>query len=266
MRTHKAIEDSYCLRDAEHQDGTNKYTFKYNFQWRNIIQEHLTISVRSVKLWLAPRHLYINDLMVHTGSQSNPNSPTSFNATITGPTSELNNLLAGMYDAVGYKVYYNPANRRLIFDCADNNYFPLTSLVSNTENLSFDNLTRDNPVSVPISDLKFTYSEDFKVITSSETNFSILHVDANNNPTAFCFENVWDRENVHISASFVDLGYHNFLGVSNEQFIPPKEYPISFTDQKFSIELYDSTDKPVEIPALDNKDTLLIELILNSYT
>ena len=241
--THKAIEDSYCLRDAEHEPGTNKYTFKYNFQWRNIIQEHLTVSVRSVKLWLAPRHLYVNGLEVHTNDGTNP---TSFNTTITGSMSEFNDKLANMSDSLGYKVYYNPTNQKLIFDCADNNYFNYT-----------------NP-----SDIAAVLSDDFKVITG-ETNFSnveVLHTNSNDYIDAFCFNDVWDRENVHISASFVDLGYHNFLGVSNEQFIPPKEYPISFTDQKFTIELYDSTEKPVEIPSLDNKDTLLLELILDSYT
>ena len=244
--THKAIEDSYCLRDAEHIDGSNKYTFKYNFQWRNIIQEHLTVSVRSIKLWLAPRHLWVSGLKVHTDDDTNP---TGFNTTITGSMSEFNDKLANMSDSVGYKVFYNPTNRRLIFDCADGNYFDY-----------------DDPINIDAS-----MSEDLKVITG-ETNFHGVQVLYPNPFTSgshiqtFCFNDVWDRENVHISASFVDLGYHNFLGVSNEQFIPPKEYPISFTDQKFTIELFDSNGQPVEIPSLDNKDTLLIELILNSYT
>lgn len=241
--THKAIEDSYCLRDAEHTTGTNKYTFKYNMQWRNIIHEHLTVSVRSVKLWLAPRHLWVSGLSVHT---SEGTAATGFNATITGSMSEFNDKLAGMSNSLGYKVYYNPSNRRLVFDCADGNYFNYTDA----------------------EDIAAEMSNDMKVITGHDnfTGITILHSDTNDYIDSFCFNNVWDRENVHISSSFVDLGYHNFLGVSNEQFIPPKEYPISFTDQKFTIELYDSTEKPVEIPSLDNKDTLLIELILNSYT
>ena len=263
IRTHKSIEDSYCLRDAEHQDGTNKYTFRYNFQWRNIIHEHLTVSVRSVKLWLAPRHLWVEGLKVHTSSGTDS---TGFNTTITGSMSEFNDKLANMVSGVGYRVYYNPTNRRLVFDCATGNYFPLTDLISNSESVSLNGITEANPVNVPISDLKFTYSNDLKVITSAKSTFSILNANSNHQPTTFCFNDVWDRENVHISASFVDLGYHNFLGVSNEQFIPPKEYPISFTDQIFAIELFDSTEKPVEIPSLDNKDTLLLELILNSYS
>ena len=241
--THKAIEDSYCLRDAEHIDGTNKYTFKYNFQWRNIIQEHLTVSVRSVKLWLAPRHLWVNDLEVHT---SDGTTSTNFNTTITGSMSEFNDKLASLGSSLGYNVYYNPSNRRLVFDCSDNNYFNYTDTMLITAIMS----------------------EDLKVITG-ETNFHHVEVlcrDESDHITCFGFEKVWNREDVHVRASFIDLGYQNFLGVSNEQFIPPKEYPISFTDQKFTIELYDSIDRPVELPVLDNKDTLLIELILNSYS
>ena len=159
---------------------------------------------------------------------------------ITGSMAEFNKQLAGKLE--GYRVYYNPTNRRMVFSCDINNYF--------------------------VFDSSITMSHDLQVITGNDSISSaeILETDNDNHITAFCFENIWDRENVHIRASFVDLGYQRFLGVSNEQFIPPKEYPISYTDQKFSIELYDSSDNPVELPIGDSKDTLLIELILNSYT
>ena len=235
----KVIEDSYCLKDAEHIAGTNKYAFKFNVQWRNIIHEHLTVSVRGIKLWLAPRHLWVDGLKVHYGDE-NKTISTNFSAMITGSMAEFNQQLAGKLE--GYRVYYNPTNRRLVFSCDIGNYFDIDS--------------------------SFVMSHDLRTITGEEdiTNATILETDANQHITAFCFENVWDRQNVHIRASFVDLGYQNFLGVSNEQFIPPKEFPISFTDSTFWIRLYDSTENEVEIPPLDNKDTLMIELILNSYT
>ena len=240
--SHKTIEDSYCLKDAEHEPGTNKYTFTWNFQWRNIIQEHLTVSVRSVKLWLAPRHLWMDNLIIHSGSSD---TYKSFDVAITGSMLEFNDKVASQTN--GWKVYYNPTNKRLVFDCDDGNYFPSNELLSSNTSMM---------------------SEDLKVITgqSSTQNVQILNTDDNDHIINFCFPNVWDRREVHIRASFVDLGYQRFLGVSNEQFIPPKEYPISYTDQKFSIELYDSSDNPVELPIGDSKDTLLIELILNSYT
>lgn len=240
--THKAIEDSYCLRDAEHEPGTNKYSFKYNAIWRNIIHEHLTVSVRSVKLWLAPRFLFMRRLKVHTSSGT---AEKGFTLTITGSMTEFNDRMVDMMGSEGYNIYYNFTNQRLVFDCAEGNYFDYT-----------------DPASI-----NARMSDDLKAITGKEdwSKIVVVHKDANNHPTNFYFENVWDRQNVHISASFVDLGYNKFLGVSNEQYIPPKEYPISYTDKKFTIELFDSNDKPVEIP-LDNKDTLLLELILNSYS
>ena len=180
---------------------------------------------------------------VHT---SDGTEPSGFTATVTGSMSEFNDKLANMFREIGYQVYYNPTNRRLVFDCADGNYFDYT-----------------DPAAI-----QSRMSDDLKVITGQQDfcNVVVHSRDSNDHITCFYFENVWDRENVHVSASFVDLGYHKFLGVSNERFEPPKEYPINFTDKKFTIELFDSLDQPVEIPALDNKDTLLLELILNSYT
>ena len=84
----KVIEDSYCLKDAEHIEGTNKYTFKFNVQWRNIIHEHLTVSVRGIKLWLAPRHLWVDGLKVHYGDE-NKTISTNFPAMVTGSMAEL---------------------------------------------------------------------------------------------------------------------------------------------------------------------------------
>ena len=247
MSIRKTIEDSYCIKDAEHIPGSNQYTFKWNIQWRNIIHEHLTVSVRGIKLWLTPRHLWVDGLKVHYGTENKTES-TYFTAMISGSMAEFNHQILGKTD--GYSVYYNPTNRRLVFSCDIGNYFDLDS--------------------------SFTMSHDLQVITGKSgyaempnypTNMiHVLEEDSNHNISIFCFDNVWDRQNVHIRASFVDLGYQNFLGVSNEQFIPPKEYPISMTDTKFWIQLYDSTETPIEIPPLDNKDTLMIELILNSYT
>ena len=238
MTSRKVIEDSYCLTQAEHISGTNKYTFKFNKQWRNIIHEHLTVSVRGIKLWLAPRHIWVDGLKVHYGNE-NQTIATSFTVMITGSMAEFNQQLAGKLE--GYRVYYNPTNRRLVFSCDIGNYF--------------------------VFDSSIIMSHDLQVITGKDniSSAEVLETDNDNNITAFCFENIWDRENVHIRASFVDLGYQNFLGVSNEQFIPPKEFPISFTDSTFWIQLFDSTEKEIEIPPLDNKDTLMIELILNSY-
>ena len=235
----KTIEDSYCLKDAEHVKGTNRYTFTYNFQWRNIIQEHLTISIRSVKLWRLPRNLWVDNLAIHDISK-NEDTTTSFDISITGPMTEFNNKMASKTE--GYRVYYSPKLRRIMFECDPNHYF------------------------VPLDPPNATeFSPDFKAITGL-TNFydnNVYEVDGNDNVLCFGFDNIWNREDVHVRASFVDLGYKNFLGVSNEQFIPPKEWAISYTDKKFSIELFDLLDREIELPE-DECGGLVIEAILKS--
>ena len=248
----KTIEDSYCLKDAEHTPGTNKYIFKYNFQWRNIIHEHLTISIRSIKLWKRPRDLWVDNLVVHD-VENNIDTTTSFAVSITGTLTEFNNKVAEQVKDEHYKVYYNPLTNRIVFDCDEGYYFKYLSLSE-----------VDPPLNPPaiITDM----SEDFKAITGKTNLWNDMTVyasDVNDNPKCFGFENIWNREDVHVRASFVDLGYKNFLGVSNEQFIPPKEYPISYTDHKFSIELFDSLDRPIELPT-DELGGLVIEAIMNS--
>lgn len=235
----KTIEDSYCLKDAEHTPGTNRYTFTYNHQWRNIIQEHLTISIRSIKLWTQPRNLWIDNLAIHN-TNNNTDTATSFEISITGSMTEFNNKMAGKTE--GYKVYYNPKEKRIVFDCDSKHYFV---------SLNIPNASQ--------------FSDDFKAITGTNTfyDYTPYQYDENNNLLCFGFDNVWDREDVHVRASFVDLGYKNFLGVSNELFVPPKEYPISYTDKKFTIELFDSLDSPIELPE-DERGGLVIEAILKS--
>lgn len=235
----KTIEDSYCLKDAEHVKGTNRYTFTYNFQWRNIIHEHLTISIRSVKLWRLPRNLWIDNLAIHNISE-NTDTATSFDISITGPMTEFNNKMASKTE--GYRVYYSPTLRRILFECDSNHYF----------------VSLDPPYATE-------FSPDFKAITGLD-NFSdhtIYQKDGSDNVICFGFDNIWNREDVHVRASFVDLGYKNFLGVSNEQFIPTKEWAISYTDKKFTIELFDSLERPIELPE-DECGGLVIEAILKS--
>ena len=137
-----------------------------------------------------------------------------------------------------YNIYYNPSTRRLVFE------------ITTTDNFYF------------VYDPDITQSEDFKAITGkSFVDGQKFYKDGR--LIRIEFDNVWNRENIYIKSSFVDLAYDNFLGVSNDSFIPPKTYPIVFGDQKFWIKLYDSQGNPIELP-VDQKDNLIIEAIMNS--
>ena len=201
----------------------------------------MLVNIRSVKLWKQPRNLWVDNLVVHD-TDKNEDITTSFDISIIGPMTEFNNKM--MNKTEGYRVYYNPKENRIVFDCKSGYYFKTI---------------------IPYA---ASYSEDFKSITGTTNFYDYTYTnensfDENQNLVCFWYDNVWNREDVHVRASFVDLGYKNFLGVSNEQFIPPKEYPISYTDKKFTIELFDSVDRPIELPA-DECGGLVIEAIMKS--
>ena len=44
------IEDVIKFSDAEHEEGTNRYWFKFPPAWRNISNQDLILGVRSIKL------------------------------------------------------------------------------------------------------------------------------------------------------------------------------------------------------------------------
>ena len=45
------IEEAYSIVKSQHKPNTNRYTFSYNHQWRNILTP-LEIGIRSIKILL----------------------------------------------------------------------------------------------------------------------------------------------------------------------------------------------------------------------
>ena len=75
------------------------------------------------------------------------------------------------------------------------------------------------------------------------------------------FPNIWDRDNLYVLSSLTDMSYNRYLGYTNNDFHPPKQYTIHNTDTTFWIELYDKTNSiPVELPP---RSVLVIEMTLS---
>ena len=240
----KTIEEAYSIAAAEHEIGTNKYTFRFNHAWRNK-QVPLKIGIRKIHLNFSPRILYVDGLSVSNGTNTYNINPEVM---ISGSMTQANKAflddikLHQDYDSTMpkgiYDIYYNPSTRKLVFE------------ITTTASYYF------------VIDSNVSVSEDFKVITG-KNNFTDgeLRYDVNTKLKRITFDNVWDRENIYVQASFVDLAYGNYLGVTNDTYYPPKIYPIVFGDQKFWIRLYDSLGNEIEIPN-DDKDNLIIESIM----
>ena len=203
----------------------------------------LKIGIRKIHLNFSPRIFYVEGLSISNGSNTYNISPQVM---ITGSMTEANkafqddirarenyyNMPKGIYI-----IYYNPASRKIVFEIIDTSYYF-------------------------IIDENYTLSDDFKIITGIDriSNNNIFQ-DESNNIIRLEFPNVWDRENIYVQASFVDLAYGNYLGVTNDTYYPPKIYPIVYGDNKFWIKLYDSLGNEIEVPN-DGKDNLIVESIM----
>ena len=283
-RAFNSIEDAYSTSNAEHEKGTNRYIFTFNDIWRNIYEEKLSIAIRSIRMFLRPRTIWLDGLLLaDTSGESTQYYKISPVVSISGPMLEGNRLFyedlklhheinsnIGLAD---YEIRYNPANNKLVFSI----------LNKSTKYFIFDYDSEEQQVIVsPSYDLQImthmtdsTFWTDLALMSRGVsgaidkfeegvyTDTFEYTLDESNHLTEFVFKNVFNRENLLIHSSLVDLSFDNFLGVTNEQFIPPKTYPITYTNKKFWIELYDSLNEPVELPE-DGADTIIIECIHNS--
>lgn len=282
-----AQEETYLLSDAEHAAGSSIYKFTFSPHWRSIVNQKLSIGVRSVKLLLSPRTIFVEGLSIKNGSQiagATPDGERQYwnispTVIMTSSWSQLNdelqkdkefkvNLLNDdqkkVFNSSSYAIKYNPADNTLIIavGSTDNHYLVLDS---------------DAVVSSDFKALTDTYSDNLWTdlsscsqgrMTPNTFNQKWSHlvevlVNSNGLIMRILFKKLATRENIKINASFVDLAFHQYLGITNEQFVPPKEYDINYSDNKFWIRLCTLNDHDAEM-APDGKDQLVIEAIMYS--
>ena len=79
------------------------------------------------------------------------------------------------------------------------------------------------------------------------------------------FKNIWNREQLFITSTLSTLAEDKFLTLSNIEHNPLKWYELSGYKPTFSLFLYDSTQKnSVEIPN-DQRDLILVEMLICAY-
>lgn len=249
----------------------------------------LTIGVRSVKLKQSPLHLWINDLSI---AQNNDDVISSYNINpevdMTSSMIELNeefrrckqSLYNSYYTqmiAAGstpqfllddYRIVYRPYDRTLRFEIKSTNpyYFVFDSNDTATDFISSDLMDLVNITNEEFwTDLnKLSRTDDmFENTFNAKYSGYPYSITMNaNGISKIEFTDIWDHREAIVKSSFVDLSYDNYIGTTNETFIPPKEYPIVFSDQKFDIDLFDQLGNEIE---LNSRDSFIIESMMNSY-
>lgn len=286
-----SAEESYTLLDCEHKKGTNKYVFTFSPHWRRTNQKALTIAVRSVKQILSTRAIWFEDIELADGI--NPNINISPDISLSENWCHLNYQLED-FRIKQFDIYKlkNPSSTITFGDwiigydeensmfniMVNRNISPNGRLIVNVKKDSKDQQVKQ--ISQDLLAMCSFEGDDLKLIRDlsdlskgniDKETFDQLH---QNDPIEveveegdlirISLKNIWNRDTLAIHASFVDLSYRQWLGSCNEHFIPPKEYPITFDDQKFWIELFTLDGRPVELPP-DNKDQIIIEAMQNSY-
>lgn len=284
-------EESYILSDSDHMVRSNRYVFNYSEHWRRTNGKALTISIRSVKQILSTRALWFEGLFLSDNSNI---MPISLDISLSKSWVKLNKALND-YRIEQYEIYkqrnpntnFTSGDYVIAYEEAESRFNILVNSYNNPnfhikiEKIEDDKTKENKNVSkdlLAMSGYKSSLSElindliDLSDGKSTIEQFNLKHINdpievelnSNNQIKRISFTNIWNRDILAIHASFVDLSYHQWLGVCNEQFIPPKEYPIVFDDHKFWIELFTLDGRPVELPA-DNKDQIIIEAMMNSY-
>lgn len=271
-------EETYWLSDAQHREGSNRYTFNFSEHWRQVFNKALAIGIRSVKLWLDSRIIYLNGLSI------NNTHDVAWNIS---PSVVMNNNWEDLNDKLAY-------DKKLKYEL----YLTNTSTHTFQESSYTIRATRDKfIIAVTTTDenwlvLDYTEdaaSEDFKLLTgTTDEQFWIdlsaltkstldwvtfnskypdlvdIAFNQNNTVRMITFKRLAPREELIVKASFVDLANHQYLGLTNEHFVPVKVYDICYGDQTFWIELYTRNNVPVELPS-DGRDCLVIEAMMQSF-
>ncbi len=102
----------------------------------------------------------------------------------------------------------------------------------------------------------FNYSEQLGTVTSRSHIFSIRAVHV-----------LGDGDNEYIlAASFASQTKHNYLGLTNTQFNPPKQYMIQSYEHQYWIDVFSSDARTaVELPD-DDSVVIILETQLITYT
>lgn len=233
--------------NAEHEQGTNRYVFKFPEMWRTIANQELIFGVRKIYFNKARRYL---KALIAIGAFGCLYVPATVEMTINQPSDmllvvkALNDTITKCYEETAAKY---PDQRQMVprfYFTLENDEIKLKFKPRKPEETDafqtfytfdqsgdFDTLF-GLPTSIPENELNYS------------RKFVILH------------------DEIEVAASFVKQTESQHLGYSGNKYDPIKYYRIDMTDPYFWIELatVDATSG-IELP-FDDKDSVAIEAVI----
>ena len=280
------IEDVIKFSDAEHEEGTNRYCFKFPPKWRNISNQDLILGVRSITM--------INDV---------PNTQVfgvifsvEYRITTVKETEKKTHELPKTSIDLKFKVTWSDDASTYM-----ENIFHEFTDVFETELKKLE--TKEQKGDTPLLDL--LKGKWLLVYNKADSQWGLLvdGIDIQQDDNDFirvlvetekCSE-LWNSimtysfpffvakwrncmitaftpplfttqliPNAQLSASFCSRSANNYLGSTSSVFNPPKLYPLTGSDTTFWIDLYSSileSRQGIELPS-DFKQDIIIEIQL----
>ena len=288
------IAEHGFVNNYEHVDGTNRYVYKYPLSWKDYFYKNHIVSIRSIEVIPAARTFVIKGLSLKYFDEQkyDISIDTTINTrqTMNDFNKDLKKIVDERYlqikeseqDKVGIYKRLDRNSYAFKYDCKDKTFsiYVAIDIKYHFYLDKFEYYVSDDVIKMfNITDgffEKFTnylaaYGEKKDKLKEEllkckdMQHITILWRDEENmlNPYVITFHNVWDREQLYITSSLVDMAENEYLGVSNYSYNPPKRYAKNNGDTKFNIDLYDMTLNPVELPN-DKQDTIIIEAILST--
>ena len=262
------IEQVIYLNDdkrVEHEQGTNRYYVNYPESWRTVPNQHLILGVRSIRKYESKERLFsltiaikfydskkvlverkeMTYAQIYTNEDLLPENQEKF---INGFLDAWNTFYATLSDKERFVEQKLSKKGNLRYDMQPN--LLLNSELVGVTKISCNVYMRNNTTDIHT----FKWTNPHNPSRSCE-GFSITF-------SPYMFH---DFEKTYLlSASFVSLTNYYYLGFTNTEFMPPKQYEIPSGESRFWIDV-NSPDglTPMELNP-DGRDLVAIELQLST--
>lgn len=221
---------------GEYRNG--KYYFQFPSLWFNSTCNNKSVALRSIDIKQDPPSFKIDEFAIiyETGDKTykrvvlSGNTPYIYQNFSTTSIEEILQTLAGVVnDSIS-----NSADEDIKNNCVCNWYYFSTERKASLHIIRSDDILKRAYLSLKL-DVRYSAKSDFTEIFNTDSTFVLNN---ENNPYTLTFENVWNRKDCFIHASFVNGTSHNFLGKSGEFYMKPsKMYAYNGNSTEFFFEI-----------------------------
>ena len=276
------IEDVIKFSDAEHEEGTNRYWFKFPPAWRNISNQDLILGVRSINLindvpntqtfsvsFTVTYHITVDHKSYSFLDQS---IDTQFKVTWSDDASvymenifhsfteafetELEKIESELHKGITPLLSLLKGKWVLVYNNDESNWALMVPSIKKPESKYdfIDIIVQTEKCSESWNSI-MTYSEERDIDGWDDSSMTVFFAPLSMTQLI---------PNAQLSASFCSRSSNNYLGSTSSVFNPPKLYPLTGSDTTFWIDLYSSilsNKQEIELPS-DFKQDIIIELQL----